>query len=157
MKITLLVIGKTDTAYLREGIEMYTKRLKHYIPFEMVVIPDIKQSKNLSEELQKSKEGELILSKLSVGRELHLLDERGKSYSSVELADFLQQKMLSSAKELIFVIGGPYGFSEDVYQQAQSKISLSKLTFSHQMVRLLCVEQFYRAFTILRGEPYHHE
>jgi len=157
MKITLLVIGKTDTAYLREGIEMYTKRLKHYIPFELVIIPDVKQSKNLSEELQKSKEGELILSKLSVGRELHLFDERGKSYSSVELADFLQQKMLSSVKELIFVIGGPYGFSDDVYRQAQSKISLSKLTFSHQMVRLLCVEQFYRAFTILRGEPYHHE
>ncbi|HPF51311.1 MAG TPA: 23S rRNA (pseudouridine(1915)-N(3))-methyltransferase RlmH, partial [Draconibacterium sp.] len=140
-----------------EGIEMYTKRLKHYIPFELVIIPDVKQSKNLSEELQKSKEGELILSKLSVGRELHLFDERGKSYSSVELADFLQQKMLSSVKELIFVIGGPYGFSDDVYRQAQSKISLSKLTFSHQMVRLLCVEQFYRAFTILRGEPYHHE
>jgi len=157
MKIILLVIGKTDSAYLREGIEMYTKRLKHYIPFEMVIIPDIKQSKNLTEELQKVKEGELILSKLSVGRELHLFDERGKSYSSLEFADFIQQKMLSSIKELIFVIGGPYGFSEEVYKQASSKISLSKLTFSHQMVRLLCVEQFYRAFTILKGEPYHHE
>ncbi len=157
MKITLLVIGKTDSAYLREGIDMYTKRLKHYIPFELLVIPDVKQSKNLTEELQKSKEGEFVLSKLSAGRELHLFDERGKSYSSLEFSDFLQQKMLSSVKELIFVIGGPYGFSEEVYRQAHSQISLSKLTFSHQMVRLLCVEQFYRAFTILRGEPYHHE
>lgn len=157
MKITLLVIGKTDSAYLREGIEMYTKRLKHYVSFELVIIPDVKQTKKLTEQLQKSKEGELILSKLQVGRELHLFDERGKSYSSTEFAEFLQQKMLSSVKELIFVIGGPYGFSDEVYHQANSKISLSKLTFSHQMVRLLCVEQFYRAFTILKGEPYHHE
>lgn len=157
MKITLLVIGKTDSAYLREGIEMYAKRLKHYIQFELVVIPDIKQSKNLTIELQKNREGELILSKLESGRELHLFDERGKSYSSLEFAEFIQQKMLSSLKELIFVIGGPYGFSEELSQNARSKISLSKLTFSHQMVRLLCVEQIYRAFTILKGEPYHHE
>ncbi len=157
MKITLLVIGKTDSAYLREGIEMYVKRLKHYIQFEMVVIPDIKQSKNLTIDLQKVKEGELMLAKLSAGREMHLFDERGKSFSSVEFANFLQHKMLSSVKELIFVIGGPYGFSDEVYQKANSKISLSKLTFSHQMVRLLCVEQIYRAFTILKGEPYHHE
>jgi len=157
MKITLLVVGKTDAAYLRDGIEMYVKRLKHYVQFELVVIPDIKQSKNLTPDLQKIKEGELILSKLSAGRELHLFDERGKSYSSVDFADFLQQKMLGSLKELIFVIGGPYGFSGEVYQKANSKISLSKLTFSHQMVRLLCVEQIYRAFTILKGEPYHHE
>jgi len=157
MKITLLVIGKTDSAYLRDGIEMYVKRLKHYIQFEMVVIPDIKQSKNLTIDLQKVKEGELMLARLGAGREMHLFDERGKSFSSVEFADFLQQKMLSSVKELIFVIGGPYGFSEEVYQKASSKISLSKLTFSHQMVRLLCVEQIYRAFTILKGEPYHHE
>lgn len=157
MKITLLVIGKTDAAYLRDGIEKYVKRLKHYIQFELVVIPDIRQSKNLTVDLQKTKEGELILSKLSAGRELHLFDERGKSYTSVDFAGFLQQKMLSSVKELIFVIGGPYGFSDEVYQKASSKISLSKLTFSHQMVRLLCVEQIYRAFTILKGEPYHHE
>lgn len=157
MKITLLVIGKTDAAYLRDGIEKYVKRLKHYIQFELVVIPDIRQSKNLTVDLQKTKEGELIISKLSAGRELHLFDERGKSYTSIDFAGFLQQKMLSSVKELIFVIGGPYGFSDDVYQKASSKISLSKLTFSHQMVRLLCVEQIYRAFTILKGEPYHHE
>lgn len=157
MKITLLVIGKTDTSYLREGIELYMKRLKHYVQFEMLVIPDIKQSKNLTEELQKNREGEQILAKLASGRELHLFDEKGKSYSSVEFAGFLQQKMLGSVKELIFVIGGPYGFSEEVYQKSSSKISLSKLTFSHQMVRLLCVEQIYRAFTILKGEPYHHE
>lgn len=157
MKITLLVIGKTDASYLREGIELYTKRLKHYIQFEMLVIQDIKQSKNMTEELQKNREGEQILAKLAAGRELHLFDERGESYSSVEFAGFLQQKMLGSVKELIFVIGGPYGFSEEVYQKSSSKISLSKLTFSHQMVRLLCVEQIYRAFTILKGEPYHHE
>jgi len=157
MKITLLVVGKTDAAYLRDGIEMYVKRLKHYVQFELVVIPDIKQSKNLTPDLKKIKEGELILSKLSAGRELHLFDERGKRYSSVDFADFLHQKMLGSLKELIFVIGGPYGFSGEVYQKANSKISLSNLTFSHQMVRLLCVEQIYRAFTILKGEPYHHE
>ena len=157
MKIILLVIGKTDSAYLREGIDIYLKRLKHYIPFEIEVIPDIKQSKNLTGELRKAKEGELILSRLSAGCELHLFDEAGKSYSSVQFAGFLQQKMLGSVKELIFVIGGPYGFSEEVYQKAGSKISLSKFTFSHQMVRLLCVEQIYRAFTILKGEPYHHE
>ena len=156
MKIILLVIGKTDFAYLREGIDIYLKRLKHYIPFEIEVIPDIKQSKNLTNDLQKAKEGELILSRLSAGRELHLFDERGKSYSSIQFAGFLQQKMLGNVKELIFVIGGPYGFSEEVYQNASSKISLSKFTFSHQMVRLLCVEQIYRAFTILKGEPYHH-
>jgi 23S rRNA (pseudouridine1915-N3)-methyltransferase len=157
MKITLLVIGKTDAPYLREGIELYVKRLKHYISFEIEVIPDIKRAKNLTEDIQKQKEGEIILSKLAPGKELHLFDEGGKMYSSKEWALFIGQKMLGSVKELVLVIGGPYGFSEEVVQKANSKISLSRMTFSHQMVRLLCVEQIYRAFTILKGEPYHHE
>ncbi|MFV0593967.1 MAG: 23S rRNA (pseudouridine(1915)-N(3))-methyltransferase RlmH [Draconibacterium sp.] len=157
MKITLLVIGKTDAAYLREGIDVYAKRLKHYIPFEMEVIQDVKKAKNLTAQLQCQKEGELILSRLGTGKELHLFDEGGKMYSSRSFAQFLEQKMLSSIKELVLVIGGPYGFSKEVYEKASSKISLSKLTFSHQMVRLLCVEQIYRAFTILKGEPYHHD
>lgn len=157
MKITLLVIGKTDAAYIQEGMEIYLKRLKHYINFTVDVIPDIRKGKNTGIELQKAREGELILSKLGPGKELHLFDERGKSFSSKGFAGFLEQKMLNSVKELVFVIGGPYGFSDEVYDSAHSKISLSKLTFSHKMVRLLCIEQIYRAFTILKGEPYHHE
>lgn len=157
MKITLLVVGKTDVAWLREGIDVYVKRLKHYVSFELEVISDLKRSKNLSIEQQKQKEGELILARVAPGKEIHLFDEGGKTLSSKELASFIEQKMLGSLKELVFVIGGPYGFSDDVYRQAHSKISLSRLTFSHQMVRLLCVEQIYRAFTILKGEPYHHD
>jgi 23S rRNA (pseudouridine1915-N3)-methyltransferase len=157
MKITLLVVGKTDASYLQEGIKKYISRLKHYIHFEMEVIPDVKKGKNTTSEVQKTKEGELILSRLGAGKELHLFDEHGKTFSSVEFSSFIEKKMINSVKELIFVIGGPYGFSEEVYKKANSKISLSKLTFSHQMVRLLCVEQIYRAFTILKGEPYHHE
>jgi 23S rRNA (pseudouridine1915-N3)-methyltransferase len=157
MKITLLVIGKTDAAYLKEGMDIYMQRLKHYVNFNVEVIPDIKKGKNTSELIQKSKEGALILSRLASGKELHLFDERGKTFSSKSFAEFINKKMLNSVKELIFVIGGPYGFSDEVLQKANSKISLSKLTFSHQMVRLLCVEQIYRAFTILKGEPYHHE
>ncbi len=156
MKITLLVIGKTDAAYLKEGLNEYVKRLKHYVNFEIEIVPDIKRAKNLSIENQKKREGELILSKKSAGKEFHLFDEKGKALSSMELSVFLEKKMLSGLKELVFVIGGPYGFSNEVYQNATSKISLSKLTFSHQMVRLLCTEQIYRAFTILKGEPYHH-
>ncbi|WP_297086890.1 23S rRNA (pseudouridine(1915)-N(3))-methyltransferase RlmH [uncultured Draconibacterium sp.] len=156
MKITLLVVGKTDAAYLRDGIDVYRKRLKHYINFELEIIPDIKKGKNTNPEIQKIKEGELILAKLTAGKELHLLDEKGKMFSSVEFSKFIEKKMINGPKELLLVIGGPYGFSDEVYQRAQSKISLSRLTFSHQMVRLLCVEQIYRAFTILKGEPYHH-
>jgi len=156
MKITLLVIGKTDAAYLKEGLNEYVKRLKHYVKFEIEIIPDIKKAKNLSVAIQKKREGEFILSKKSTGNEIHLFDENGKSLSSIEFSNFLEKKMLSGLKELVFVVGGPYGFSQEVYQKASSKISLSKLTFSHQMVRLLCVEQIYRAFTILKGEPYHH-
>jgi 23S rRNA (pseudouridine1915-N3)-methyltransferase len=157
MKITLLVIGKTDAAYLTEGIGEYVKRLNHYIPFELEVIPDIRNKKNMTPELQKIQEGELILAKLQPGRELHLFDENGSTFSSREFSKFIERKMLAGIKELVFVIGGPYGFSEKVYKNTASKISLSKMTFSHQMARLVCVEQFYRAFTILKGEPYHHD
>jgi 23S rRNA (pseudouridine1915-N3)-methyltransferase len=157
MKITLLVIGKTDTTYLAEGINEYVKRLNHYINFEIEVIPDVKKNKNLSVEQQKNLEGELILAKNLSGKELHLFDEYGKMFSSREFAVFLERKMASGLKELVLVIGGPYGFSSKVYGNASSKISLSALTFSHQMVRLMCVEQIYRAFTILKGEPYHHD
>ena len=157
MKITLLVIGKTDATYLSEGLIEYAKRLKHYVNFEMEVIPDIKKNKNLSVENQKIREGELILSKLMPGKEMHLFDENGKMFTSREFAGFLEKKMVSGLKELVLVIGGPYGFSPDVVENAVSKISLSRLTFSHQMARLLCIEQIYRAFTILKGEPYHHD
>jgi 23S rRNA (pseudouridine1915-N3)-methyltransferase len=157
MKITLLVIGKTDAAYLNVGINEYVKRLNHYINFNIEVIQDLKKRKNLSVDLQKVQEGEQILAKMLPGKEMHLFDEKGKTFSSRELAAFLEKKMASGLKELVLVIGGPYGFSEEVYNRAKSKISLSKLTFSHQMVRLMCVEQIYRAFTILKGEPYHHD
>lgn len=157
MKITLLVIGKTDTAYLTEGINKYSKRLNHYINFNIEVIPDIKKRKNDGIELQKKQEGEFILLKNLPGKELHLFDEKGKMFTSREFAGFLEKKMASGLKELILTVGGPYGFSPKVYDAAKSKISLSKLTFSHQMVRLMCVEQIYRAFTILKGEPYHHD
>lgn len=157
MKVTLLVVGKTDSTYLAQGINEYTKRLKHYVNFEIDVIPDIKKNKNRSSEDQKKLEGELILAKVSSGKELHLLDENGLIFSSREFAGFIEKKMVSGLKELILVIGGPYGFSSEVYEKAVSRISLSKMTFSHQMARLLCVEQIYRAFTILKGEPYHHD
>ena len=155
MKITLLVIGKTDADYLKDGLNVYLKRLKHYVNFEIVIIPDIKKVKSI--ENQKIREGELILSKKLSGKEIHLFDEKGKTFSSREFAAFLQKKMVSGLKDLVFVVGGPYGFSDDVYKNASSKISLSRLTFSHQMVRLLCTEQIYRAFTILKNEPYHHD
>jgi len=156
MKITLLVVGKTDAAYLQEGVQEYLKRLKYYINFDLEIIPDIKKGKNTSIEIQKKKEGEIILSKLGPGKELHLFDENGKMYSSVEFSQFIENKMISGPKELVFVIGGPYGFDSEVYKMAATKISMSRLTFSHQMVRLLCIEQIYRAFTIMKGEPYHH-
>lgn len=156
MKITLLVIGKTDKDFVKKGIEEYQKRLVHYLPFELKIIPDLKNTKNLSENQQKQKEGELILDKVKSGDTLVLLDEGGKEFSSVGFSKFLEQKMLSGMKNLIFVIGGPYGFSEDVYKKAQGKVSLSKMTFSHQMIRMIFVEQLYRGMTIIKGEPYHH-
>ena len=157
MKIKLLAIGKTDDKNLQLLIQKYEKRLKHYIKFQLEIIPDLKNVKNLSESEQKEKEGELILGKLSPVDQLILLDDKGESYHSIGFSKFMQKKMNSGIKQLVLVIGGPYGFSETVYKKAQGKISLSKMTFSHQMIRLFVVEQIYRAFTILRNEPYHHE
>lgn len=157
MNIKLIAIGKTDDKNLQGLIDEYLKRLSFYIKFEMELIPDIKNVKNLSETQQKEKEGELILSKLSPTDYLILLDENGKTFSSLEFSNELQKKMNAGIKTLVYVIGGPYGFSETVYQKAQQKISLSKMTFSHQMVRLFFIEQVYRGFTILRNEPYHHQ
>lgn len=157
MKIKLLAIGKTDDKHLTELIKLYQNRLKHYIKFELEIIPDIKNAKNLSEEQQKEKEGALILSKLQTTDQLILLDDKGKQYTSIEFSNFLQKKMNAGLKQLVLVIGGPYGFSEEVYKKANGKLSLSKMTFSHQMIRLFIVEQIYRGFTILRNEPYHHE
>ncbi|MCM4165687.1 MULTISPECIES: 23S rRNA (pseudouridine(1915)-N(3))-methyltransferase RlmH [unclassified Arenibacter] len=157
MTIKLLVLGKTDSSHLSRLIEEYQNRLKHYIKFELEIIPDLKNTKNLSENLQKEKEGVAILNKLNATDVLVLLDENGKQKTSVEFSEYLQKNMNSGLKQLVFVIGGPYGFSDAVYQKSQGKISLSKMTFSHQMVRLFMVEQLYRAFTILRNEPYHHQ
>ncbi len=157
MKICLLVVGKTDAAYIRAGIEEYEKRLIHYVPYEMKILPDVKNSKSLTEELQKEKEGELILAQLQAGDWVVLLDEKGKQFDSVGFSEFVAQKMLKGLKRLVFVIGGPYGFAQAVYREASEKISLSKMTFSHQMVRMIFTEQLYRAMTIMKGEPYHHE
>ena len=157
MNIRLLTIGKTDNKSLQTLIDDYTKRLSFYVKFDLEIIPDIKNVKNLSEAQQKEKEGELILSKITPTDHLILLDENGKTFSSVGFSDFLQKKMNAGTKTLVFVIGGPYGFSETVYQKAQGKVSLSEMTFSHQMVRLFVIEQIYRGFTILRNDPYHHQ
>ncbi len=157
MKIKLLAIGKTDDKNLTVLFQNYEKRLRHYIKFEFQVIPDLKNARNLSEKEQKEKEGTLILNKIKPGDQLIVLDEKGEQYRSVDFSKFLQKKMNSGVKQIVFVIGGPYGFSEEVYRKAQGKVSFSKMTFSHQMFRLLVVEQIYRAFTILRNEPYHHE
>lgn len=157
MKVCLLVIGKTDTEFVRAGIAEYEKRLKYYIPYEMRVIPDIRNTKNMNETQQKGREGVLILEQVEVSDFVILLDEKGNEYTSKTFAEFLAQKMLTSIKRIVFVIGGPYGFSEEVYKRANMKISLSKMTFSHQMVRMIFTEQLYRAMTILKGEPYHHD
>ncbi|HBK29344.1 MAG TPA: 23S rRNA (pseudouridine(1915)-N(3))-methyltransferase RlmH [Parabacteroides sp.] len=157
MKIALVVIGKTDARYFMEAIDEYKNRLVHYIPFEMQVIPDVKNAKHLSESQQKEKEGELILKSLQQGDYLVLLDEKGKDFTSMEFARYIEKKMQTVPRRLVFAVGGPYGFSEAVYKAASEKISLSRMTFSHQMVRLIFVEQIYRAMTILNNEPYHHE
>ena len=157
MNIKLLAIGKTDNKELQTLMNDYIKRLSFYVKFELEVIADIKNAKNLSEAQQKQKEGELILSKIAPTDFLVLLDEKGKEFSSVGFADELQKRMNAGIKTLVLVIGGPYGFSDDVYQKAKGKISLSKMTFSHQMIRLFVIEQLYRGFTILRNEPYHHQ
>ncbi len=156
MKITLIAIGKTDNGHLQALMDEYFKRLQFYIAFELEIIPDIKRAKNLSENLQKKMEGEEILKRINPSEPFILLDEKGKTYSSEGLAGYLQKRMNSGLKNLIFVIGGPYGFSEEIYLRSSGKISLSPMTFSHQMVRLIFIEQLYRAFTILRNEPYHH-
>ena len=157
MNIKLMAIGKTDDKALQSLIDDYCKRLSFYIKFDLEVIPDIKNSKNLSENLQREKEGELLLSKLTASDQLLLLDENGENFSSVDFSEDLQKKMNSGIKTVVFAIGGPYGFSKAVYEKAQGKISLSTMTFSHQMVRLFFIEQLYRSFTILRNEPYHHQ
>ena len=142
---------------MREGIDEYVKRISFYIPFEMKVIPDIKNRNSLSEELQKEREGQLILNQVSPGDYLILLDEHGAEFTSVGFSTWIEKKMIAGMRQLIFVIGGPYGFSNAVYQRSDIKISLSQLTFSHQMVRMIFVEQIYRAMTIIKNEPYHHE
>lgn len=157
MKIKLLVVGKTDSKPLHQLISHYENRLKHYVNLEWVSIAYSKNVQNLSESQQKEKESEAILKKLSSTDVLVLLDERGKTYTSVGFSEFLQKKMNSGIKQLVFAIGGPYGFGDSLYQRAQGSLSLSKMTFSHQMVRLFFVEQLYRAFTILKNEPYHHK
>jgi len=156
MKATLILIGKTDNKMYQAAIDDYVSRINHYIPFDIQVIADLKNSKNLSEEQQKQKEGELILKLLQTSDTVVLLDEHGKEFRSIEYASWIEKKQ-QTAKRLVFIIGGPYGFSKDVYARANEKISLSKMTFSHQMVRLIFAEQFYRACTIIKGEPYHHE
>lgn len=157
MKITLVLVGKTDMGWVREGLQMYAARLKHYIPFNMIEIPELKNVSALSREQIKAREGELILKNIKPGEDVVLLDERGTMYNSLEFAKLIQDKISYLCKDICFVIGGAYGFSEEVYARSNSKISLSKMTFSHQMVRTVFAEQLYRAFTIIKGEPYHHE
>ena len=157
MKILVLAIGKTDEQWVQDALLKYSKRLQYYLPFEFEVITDLKNTKNLSEAQQKEREGALILKKLNPTDKVVLLDEKGKQYRSVEFAKHLQQQMNSGVKRLIFIIGGPYGFSPELYAKAQEKLALSKMTFSHQMIRPYFVEQLYRAITILKNEPYHHE
>lgn len=157
MKIELAVIGKTSNGYLKQGIDEYIKRLKHYVPFEIKYIDDIKNTKNISEDQQKRTEGAKILSLLDKTDFVVLLDEHGKEYTSMQYSSYIQKRMLSGAKKVVFVIGGPYGFSQEVYDRANDKISFSKMTFNHEMIRLIFTEQLYRAYTIINHEPYHHE
>lgn len=157
MRITLLTIGKSDIPWVKQGLDMYVSRLKHYASFELIEIPELKGVKALSQEQIKQKEGELALKYIKPGDSLILLDERGSSFRSLEFARFLEDRMARSSSNIIFLIGGAYGFSPAVYERSQSSISLSKMTFSHQLVRTIFAEQLYRAFTIIKGEPYHHE
>lgn len=157
MKLTLLVVGKTDIRWVEEGTQMYISRLVHYIPFEMIVLPELKKAAALREEQIKTKEGEMILAKLRPSDYVILLDEHGREFRSVGFAADLAQKLSTLGRDMVFVIGGAYGFSSEVYSRADAKLSLSRMTFSHQMIRTIFVEQLYRAFTILRSEPYHHE
>ena len=157
MKIQLICVGKTERSYLKEGESEYLKRLKHYCTFEKIEIPELKNAKKLSEDQIKTEEGKLILAKVDRSAQLILLDEKGKSFTSVGFSQFLQKKFNQGGKSIVFVVGGAYGFSPELYNRANGKISLSEMTFSHQMVRLFFIEQVYRALTILKGEPYHHQ
>lgn len=157
MKITLLTIGKTEDRYLNEGIDIYLKRLKHYVTFRILELPELKNTKSLSQEQQKIRESELIVKNIQSTDYVVLLDENGKEFSSRGFSVFLNKKMVGGLQHLVFIVGGPYGFSDEVYSRSNDKISLSQMTFSHQMIRLLFSEQLYRAFTILKGEPYHHD
>lgn len=156
MNIVLLTVGKTEASYWKEALAEYQRRLQHYVPFELQVLPDIKNTKNLTMSQQKTQEGVLIRKAMQAGDWFVLLDEQGKEYTSMQFAAYLEKKIQIVSRRLVFVIGGPYGFSDEVYQMASERLSLSKMTFSHQMIRPIFVEQLYRAMTILRGEPYHH-
>lgn len=156
MKITLAVVGKTETGFVRQGIEEYVKRLQHYVQFNIQYIGDVKSTRNLSEEQQKTAEGKSLLAALDSSDHVVLLDEHGTERTSMDFSGWLQRRMSSGCKRVVFVVGGPYGFSQEVYRRANEMISLSKMTFPHELVRLIFVEQLYRGFTILRHEPYHH-
>lgn len=156
MELRLIVVGKTNTDYILEGIDEYIGRLKRYVTFRLDTLPDIKTSKKTTPEIQKREEGKAILSRITASDIVVLLDERGREYTSESFSDFLQKQMLTGQKRLTFVIGGAYGFSEEVYKRADQLLSLSKMTFNHEMVRMFFVEQLYRAMTILKGDPYHH-
>jgi 23S rRNA (pseudouridine1915-N3)-methyltransferase len=157
MKIELWVIGKTAFDYLEDGIALYIKRLERYVPFQVQIFNDVKNAKNMSSDILKQKEGESLLAKITKDDTVFLLDERGKQYTSVEFSQFFERQQNNATKKIVFIIGGAYGFSDDIYQRADGMISLSKMTFSHQMIRLFAVEQIYRAFTIIKGEPYHNQ
>ena len=157
MEVKLITVGKTDVPWVKEGLDLYVSRLRHYVPFSLAEIPQLKNVSAFSQEQIKEKEGELILKQVAPGDTVILLDERGKQYRSVEWADWIQRQLSKGGKGLVFVVGGAYGFSQKVYDRADGLVSLSKMTFSHQMVRTVFAEQLYRAFTIIRGEPYHHE
>ena len=157
MDVKLVTVGRTDVQWVKDGLDLYVSRLKHYVPFSVVEIPQLKNVSAFSQEQIKEKEGELILKQVAPGDAVVLLDERGKEYRSVEWADWIRQRLARGGKSLVFVIGGAYGFSQKVYDRAEGLVSLSRMTFAHQMVRTIFAEQLYRAFTITKGEPYHHE
>ena len=157
MKITLLTVGRTDVEWVRKGLDLYVSRLRHYVPFSLIEIPELKNVSALAREQRKQKEGELVLKALKPSDCVILLDERGREYRSIEFSAMLEDRMSRGGRDLVFVVGGAYGFSDAVYSRSDEQISLSKMTFSHQMVRTIFAEQLYRAFTIMIGEPYHHE
>jgi 23S rRNA (pseudouridine1915-N3)-methyltransferase len=157
MKIIFLTVGKTEDAYLKEGIEKYVKRLKHYCKLELVDLNELKNTKALTPDQQKTKEAEMILKKVAATDYVVLLDENGTEFTSQQFAAYLDKRSISSSANIVFIVGGPYGFDQSVYQRANDKLSFSRMTFSHQMIRLFFTEQLYRAFTIIKGEPYHHQ